>query len=212
MAQDATLAEFYGQGVHAFNAGDYVKADEFLTKAIDNGSTDPRAFYFRGLVNSLTGRDDEAHADWRRAAELELDGEYDLLVGKSLQRIQGPVRICIEDMRRQVRLENRARVDARNRARYEQLQQAEQDVLRDMPATQAPPAAIPPSENPFERDGGVRQGEPRVLETPENPVVDPFGTTQPQPAAPDTPSNPDPADVTDPFATPEDDPFGGGNR
>jgi hypothetical protein len=156
----------------------------------------------------LTGRDDEAHADWRRGAELELQGEYDLLIGKSLQMVQGPVRICIEDIRREVRLENRALVDARAKARYDQMQQAEADARRAIPATPAPPAAMPPSENPFERDGGLRQGEPRVLETPDQPV-DPFGTPQPSGTAPDNPNEPNPADVQDPFGNTNEDPFGG---
>ncbi len=49
-AQEAVLGQEYGAGVHAFFTGDYASAYEHLTTAIQGGSKDPRAFYFRGLA------------------------------------------------------------------------------------------------------------------------------------------------------------------
>ncbi len=69
--QSAMLAEFYGQGVHAYYAGRTIEAYDLLSMSIDNGSKDPRAFYFRGIVAEATGRSDEADADWQKGAELE---------------------------------------------------------------------------------------------------------------------------------------------
>ena len=48
-AQDAVLSQQYGSGVHSYFAGNYAKAYEQLTTAIDGGLKDPRALYFRGF-------------------------------------------------------------------------------------------------------------------------------------------------------------------
>ena len=49
-AQSPVLAEFYGRGVHAYNAGDMLQAHQYLTMAIDNGSI----FNFGGSFNTAT--------------------------------------------------------------------------------------------------------------------------------------------------------------
>ena len=50
LAQDLPLREFYGQGVHAYFAGDYKDALVDLSAAADGGSNDPRVYYFKALT------------------------------------------------------------------------------------------------------------------------------------------------------------------
>src|SRR5262245_9329940 len=54
--QDAMLEELYGRGVHAFFSGNQSAAFDSLNKAINSGSRDPRAFYYRGLLLNRFGR------------------------------------------------------------------------------------------------------------------------------------------------------------
>ena len=71
-AQDALLNDLYGLGVHAYYSNDYFRAHELLTSAVEQGSQDPRVFYFRGLTYQMLGRPDEARDDFRQGAQLEL--------------------------------------------------------------------------------------------------------------------------------------------
>ena len=119
LAQDAMLEELYGRGVHAFFAGNIRGSFDSLNAAIQSGSRDPRAFYYRGLVLSRLGRPDEAGADFRKGAELELLGGEPYPVGKSLERIQGGERIQLEAHRRAARLAIHNSQAAQERVRYE---------------------------------------------------------------------------------------------
>src|SRR5262245_50950232 len=89
-ADDALLGQIYGTGVHAFNQGDYTGAYNSLTSAINGGTSDPRAYYFRGLTYLKLGRGDEAKADFAKGAELEVaDSVNEFPVNRSLERVQG---------------------------------------------------------------------------------------------------------------------------
>src|SRR5581483_9375631 len=104
LAQDAMLEELYGRGVHAFFSGNIRGSFDALNAAIQSGSRDPRAFYYRGIVLNRLGRPDEAAADFGKGAELEMLGGEPYPVGKSLERIQGPERVNLEAHRRAMRL------------------------------------------------------------------------------------------------------------
>lgn len=157
-AQEAVLGQEYGTGVHAFFAGEYVQAYEALTSAINGGSKDPRAYYFRGLAYVKLGRQAEAVSDFRRGAELEskdINRFYN--VGKALERVQGPARSQLENYRveaRMIALEEEARL---RKARYEAIQREESRVLREHAAKAPddaskavpPPAAAGGEEDPF---------------------------------------------------------------
>jgi tetratricopeptide (TPR) repeat protein len=65
------LAAAYGNGVHGYFAGAYDRAYEDFSSAIEAGSTDPRAWYFRGLAALKLGRSDEAEADFAEGARRE---------------------------------------------------------------------------------------------------------------------------------------------
>ncbi|MDP6554517.1 MAG: hypothetical protein QGG71_07600 [Pirellulaceae bacterium] len=215
-AQDSLLAEFYGQGVHAFFAGDYSLAHEMLTTAIDQGSTDPRAYYFRGLTYGRLGRPDEAVMDHKKGSELEAGGTTRVYpVGRSLQRVQGKERLELERYRQVARLTIRMRNLKASAARYESIQRGEADVLRNsdrkLPADAAKMVGTPPADasDPFGAD--ATEAKPEVApERPAQAEPDIFGA----PAV--TPATPSPATPATPMpATPmpaEPDPFGLGDE
>jgi tetratricopeptide (TPR) repeat protein len=208
VAQDSVLAELYGHGVHSYFAGQYQDAHGYLTTAIDQGTQDPRAFYFRGLAYLSLGRPDEAKKDFQKGAELEtLGADRVYPVSDSLQRIQGAARIEIERQRQDARLAARTRTVKASQARYEQIQGAEQQVLRNPNRPQPAPAkelvGTPPAEDASDPFGGGAQpvqpeAAPAVAAEPAESVPDLFGDSNPTEAMPaDAPA----ADAsTDPFA------------
>ncbi len=149
MAQEAVLTEFYGTGVHQYFAGNYAQAASDLSAAINGGSKDPRAYYFRALVDMRLGDQAKAAADLQTAAALETaDVNQFYPVGKSLERVQGPTRLAIERWRAVARAEAHERQQRRDAIRYEQRRRAEPEVLRKPgfgpPVVPAPPVAKPP--------------------------------------------------------------------
>ncbi len=175
-AQDSVLAELYGHGVHAYFAGQHQQAHEYLTTAIDQGTRDPRAFYFRGLSYTALGRPDEAKADFLKGAELETRGADRVYpVSHSLQRVQGVNRMAIERNRQQARLAARTRSVKATQARYESLEAAEGQVLRNPNRAQPTPAkelvGTPPASDesdPFGGDAPAAEPEPAPeVATPE---------------------------------------------
>lgn len=201
-AQDHVLQELYGRGVHAFYSRDFTAAHEELTAAIDQGTKDPRCYYFRGMALERLGRPDEAKADFRKGAELELTSDEQIYdIPRSLQRAQGPERIKLEEYRHSVRVEMRKRKLEFEKARYEEFKRNELKVLRkpqpafdgdDAPA--APPATAPKkpdADDPF----GASPAKPA---TPAKPgaakpaAEDPFGGPPPKPGKPAKPAADDP--------------------
>lgn len=215
-AQTNVLAEYYGLGVHAYFSHDLIQAYDRLTKAIDNGLNDPRAYYFRGLTSIASGREYEAEADFRTGAELEARGNFGPSIGQALTRIQGGHRMQIEEMRLQARLDYAIAAKARSESRYGDIQAAEGEVLRErpVPRTTVPPVPVPPAPsavaNPFADDAAVPA--PPTVESAdalEGTMTDPFADD----AAPAAPGGSAPAAGDDPFGgsapAPADDPFGG---
>jgi hypothetical protein len=206
-AQDALLAELYGQGVHAFFARDYVQAHEKFTTAIEQGSMDPRVYYYRGLTCGRTGRPEDALLDHKKGADLEAGGTTRIYpVARSLQRIQGKERIQLERYRQVARLAIRRQNLKAEKVRYESSGRAEADVLRDpnrkVPANAAEIIGTPPADPSDPFGAGATEEVPEVApERKTTPAVDTdiFGSPV------ETPSTP-PA-VT-PMPMPEGDPFG----
>ena len=196
-AQDP-LDELYGQAVHSFFRGDSNHAAELLNEAIDSGSLDPRAFYFRGLTQSYGGFD-VSNPDFERAAQLEVEGKKVVNVGKALERIQGPARVAIEKARAKARLNSRARLLELQRTRYEEMQRsgAAQDGIIVPPRADAAPAPSTFAPNdPFNE--GMTKGNPKEM------AKDPTKPT-PDEMTPDAPVGEKPAE---PMPTPaDDDPF-----
>ena len=128
--QDELLADLYGRGVHAYFEGEFDTAHKLLSDAIEQKTQDPRCYYFRGATYTRLGRLDQATKDFQVGARLEAqDTQNTYPVNRSLQRLQGKVRITLETHRQQARLELRKYEERRQRVRYETLKAAEQEVL-----------------------------------------------------------------------------------
>jgi tetratricopeptide (TPR) repeat protein len=197
-ADPAPLATAYGNGVHAFNGGDYQRSLEDLGSVIEAGTRDPRAYYFRGLAALKLGREDEAVADFEQGANLEADFGGGHTVARALERVQGSDRLKLERYRARARVAALQRNREANRQRYSDIQDSEVDVLRrrrPAPAMQAqpaeplqPPAPKPEAPEPMAEE----QEEPAVRRPGSMPAEadDPFGdepaTPKPAPAADDT--------------------------
>jgi len=228
-SQNTILAQLYGQGVHAYYSGDSLKAYDLLSKAIDGGIKDPRAFYFRGLTAVASGREVEAEADYRAGAELEAKGGFGTSVGQALSRIQGSHRMTIESMRQQAQLEHQAMAASKSKARYQNIESAGGAVLREPPVTAPPiakpgrrpaPPAVPPSaENPFAKNNATGEAKVESKDVLEGAMNDPFaddaapamGGAEPAAAGADPFGAPGdaPAAGADPFGAPDAaDPFG----
>lgn len=205
VAQNAVLAEMYGRGVHAYYGGNHNDAYNLLSMAINNGSKDPRAYYFRGIVADAQGRSYEAEADWQRGAELEAAGGANPLVGRSLARYQGRNRLKLEQIRQKARLQALAMAAARSQARYGEINSMQPPMpamAQPSPGVAPPRAVTPPPApdmgNPFGDDqAGVVAGEPTVQSD------DAFEGAM-EPAASPAAAAGAPADASDPFATPSD--------
>ena len=214
-AQDV-LDELYGSGVHAFFAGDKKAATERFNQAIAAGSQDPRIFFFRGLSEASVGGVDSAaaQADFEQAAQLEVLGRRGGDVAKALQRIQGPIRMEIEQARTLARLNSKSKQFELMRQRYEAA--ASSGVAPPIPAQSGNSRMAPNPSDPFAGDGKLSTGTPEDM--PANadagtektaPAADPFADDAPAtPAAPaaddpfGAPSTPAPAAGTDAGSNP----------
>lgn len=205
-AQDVVLGQKYGLGVHCYFAGDYVKAYEQLTDAIDSGSKDPRAFYFRGLAYLKLGRTPEANLDFQKGADLESrDTNKFYNVAKSLERVQGAARVALENFRVEARMAVYAEAERMRKARYEAIQREEQRVLRSQ--TVIIPTPPPEPAKPAEPDVFTAPAEKAPpAEEPKPAQAAPADSKPPEtPAAPAKPASDKPAekkaDPNDPFAS-----------
>jgi hypothetical protein len=146
-AQDAVLGQLYGNGVHAYFAGDFTRSYEQLSAAVTAGSRDPRVYYFRGMAYLKLGRAPEATLDFQKGAELESkDLNRSFNVARSLERIQGPARQQLETYRVDARLAALAEADKIRKARFEAIQREEQRVLRSQAAAASENVPAPEGE------------------------------------------------------------------
>ncbi len=215
LAQNEVLEQVYGNGVHAYFAGNLGEAQRLFSEAIRLGIQDPRCYYFRGMSYLMSGYDAAARADFARGAHLEYSASAGLYnVGKSLERIQGYQRLVIEQYRSQARL---AAASQRERLRQErnsgsgglrpllrppvaeQPEAAEPPVARSEPEPAAAEPQTPPSEAPIE-SATEQPAEEMPAEKEPVPTDDPFAEPTPVPAKPAAPATPTPAAEEDPFA------------
>jgi len=224
-AQNAILNQLYGQGVHAYYANQLAEANEYFSMAISNGSTDPRVYYFRGIVAHAQGNTHEAESYWRQGAELEAQGRTNPFVGRALTRFQGTPRLKLEEIRQKARLQAAAMQAARSNQRLGEIQSSPA-ITAQPPAPPAAPAtpgtatpqppATPESAAPAATpdpfgDEDMAEGEPNVTadDALEGAMEDPFADE----AAPADVGGSPPADDANPFgedAGGGDDIFGGG--
>jgi len=96
-ASDASLDVALNQ----WQAGDLAEAREQLDSIIISGTEDSRVYYYRGILDENAGQD--GTKDFSLAAKLEAATGTRTLVNRSLEKIQGPVRGKIEDIRESAR-------------------------------------------------------------------------------------------------------------
>lgn len=156
------LARTYGSGVHAYFCGDYDRSYEDLTAAIEAGSQDPRARYFRGLAALRIGRLDEAEADFAEGADLEARALGGWSVSRSLERVQGHDRLRLERYRARARVAAHQRDLEAERVRYSDTFEAQEEVRRRLRPTTIPAPSGSPVRNLFE-------GQPEVESIPAAP-------------------------------------------
>lgn len=167
-AQDAILAQMYGRGVHAFNSGNYTDANRFLSAAINGGTKDPRAYYFRGIVASVQGMQYQAEGDWAQGAQLEAKMGTTAGIGRSLSRFQGSARLKLEQIRQEARLQQVISANANSTIRSNEIQAAQPAVVAQpvpvVPRSSnpiTPPPTPPTADNPFADDPLVA-GDPKL--------------------------------------------------
>ena len=192
-ADEAVLGQMYGSGVHAYFSRDYVKAYEYLTSAIEGGSSDPRCFYFRGLTYVRLGREPEAEMDFAKGAKLEsrdVDRFYN--VSRSLGRIQGNTRLALEQHRVEARMAALKQAEEARRARYEAVRAEEGRVLRGPIGTVLGQPG----------NGSAEPGTQPVPEPVPNGIFEP--DSQPPPVSPFEPLPPsDNTPPSEPVPTPD---------
>ena len=177
MTEVAALARPYGAGVHAYFSGDVQRAYDDLTQAIEAGTRDPRAWYFRGLAALKLGRLDEAEADFSTGADRETAAEGDWAVARSLERVQGRDRLALE----------RHRVRARVAGLRQQRQQTEWRYLEDITSREdevqrkVRPEGVGP--DPTAKFGEPLPSEPGSLQEPveSTPPAEPVAPAEPEP-------------------------------
>ena len=187
-AEDRALEDLLGKGIHAYFGGDAFAAHDLLTATIDNGTRDPRAFYFRGLTYLCLGREPDAQADFAKGAQIEMSEVSGYFaINRSLERIQGPVRFMLEQYRTQARLAAYQERERLQYERYERIRRMEPEILQNpsgaaapaTPAPATPPAgAVPPGAAPV---SPAAPTSPAAPETP--PTDDPFGNPFAEPPA-----------------------------
>ncbi|MGI9518885.1 MAG: hypothetical protein ACR2NP_17655 [Pirellulaceae bacterium] len=201
--QTVTMDRLYGQGVHAYHAGQLQQSMTLFSEAINQGSRDPRVYYFRGLVLAAFGDTGAASGDFQMGARFEATsaGRY-YAVGRSLERVQGPLRMQIEEARRDAKL-------------FAQLQQ--QAGAPGAPGSPAQAQTLPfiPSTPALDRSTQMNFPDVTGIENPGTPFSGDPPVNTPQPAVPQ-PAEPQPeAAPMDAFDSdekadvePKSDPFG----
>jgi tetratricopeptide (TPR) repeat protein len=213
-AQDPALGQKYGYGVHAYFSGDYPKAYEQLTAAIQVGSKDPRVFYFRGLAYLQLGRGPEAAQDFQQGADLESkDTNKFYNVSKALERVQGAPRVELENYRVHARMALYGEEERLRKARYEAIQREESRVVREQSAgspetIKTPEPAAAPTAEPADPFAGTEENSaPKAVKKPSKPTKKPAA----EKAAAEKPAA-EPAETKKPAAAPAaatEDPFAG---
>lgn len=209
-AQEAVMNEFYGDGVHNFYDRDFFQAMQNLSVAIDGGSKDPRAYYYRGLAKLRTGDTWGAHADMQIGAQYEAaDVDQFYPVARSLERVQGAERRQLEKYRSLARAQARERQLRSDAVRYEQRRRDEAQVLRSVPVGPAPAplGAVPATAIEPAPAAPAPAAAPAVPPTPADETDNPFDVPADEAPA-EEPAPEMPADDVPGEPVEEENPFG----
>jgi len=191
--ESVALRDTIGGGIHAYHAGDFDRAYDDLTNAIEAGTDDPRSYYFRGLAALKLGRTSEAEADFSAGADREVSTGSIRRVSQSLERVQGHDRLTLERFRARARLGALQRDREVYGRRYSTIEDAVGDVRRrrrpeafrpellvqpGMPAAKTPTPADTAEEVPTPAATPVPSAEPSDTfeDEPAAEADDPFNT------------------------------------
>lgn len=212
-AQEAAIADVYGKGIHAYFARNYADAHGYFTQAIQAGTQDARAYYFRGLCSMQLGRQPDAEQDFAQGTKLEVAGlEQFGEISRSLERVQGNARRTLENYRSNARM---AVVAEREKMRVQRYEVARAQPGAGAPAAgEAAPAGAAPAqagENPFgapAKPAGDNPFAPAAPAATEKPAAEmpakagnPFAAS-PTPEAPAKPAAPATPPATAPATPP----------
>jgi len=211
----------YGQGVHAYFAGNCRQAESHLSSALEMNSHDPRTYYFRALSLLRLGRAAEARGDMLTGAALEAQRPNRFAIGAALERVQGYDRLLLEQFRRQARLDAALNGGASGRQTVtgrhpETLRQrvvipldeylrpgVPQPAARGAVDTTVPRTFAPSTDRQPPATGDRRA----PAETPDDPFRD--DPQAPARRAPVVPPPPTSSEPSAPAPTDSEDPFGG---
>jgi len=200
LTEVAALGRAYGAGVHAYFSGDAQRAYDDLTQAIEAGTSDPRAWYFRGLAALKLGRLDEAEADFSTAATRETEAAGDWGVSRSLERVQGHDRLALERHRVRARVAGFEQGRQAVQRRYSDIESRQSDVLRE----RRPRGGVP---DPLQKFGDELPVEPTTPAEPAEELAAP-AAAEPEPEPEMKAEEPDAVEPVGPAeveATPADD-------
>jgi len=185
--EPGVVRDAIGGGIHAYHAGDFNRAYDDLTNAIEAGTSDPRSYYFRGLAALRLGRTSEAEADFTSGADREVTSGSIRRVSLSLERVQGHDRLTLERFRSRARLGALQREQAAYGRRYSAIEEATGNVRRRrrpedirpelvVPGVEEVPAPADPSDpvEPAAQPRNPKKAKPEV-EPAEKAEDDPFG-------------------------------------
>ena len=143
----------YEAGVAAFESGSYRQALRIFSASIDDGDTDSRLYYYRGLTNRRLGRHADAAFDFQRGSDHE--ARQGSLASSTFQHIKGSDRFVLEGYRHQIGLGSTL-TRLKNRSPGEQL--AQNDSGEQSNRTAEVPAGSPLSSldpaDPYSRPQG----------------------------------------------------------
>ena len=94
----------YSSGVEAYFRGCSAEAESSFSNLMTVDPNDPRAHYFRALSLMRQGREHEARSDMEIGAQLEARAPNRFDIGKTLERVQGPSRLLLEQYRSRARV------------------------------------------------------------------------------------------------------------
>lgn len=212
-AEDAIVVKMLGSGLHAYFAHDPARAITYLTSAIEGGTQDPRAYYFRGLSYLQMGAEEQAKGDFLVGAQLESSNTNAFFnVPRSLERVQGGERMVLEQYRAEARITALQLAEARNRERYEKTRQEQGKALNQQVAPAIPVAPEANDPTAAFQSGPVREPAAPAAEAPaaeaaaaaEMPAADakPAETTEAPAAAEKPAEDAKPAEAKDMPAAP----------
>jgi tetratricopeptide (TPR) repeat protein len=99
VADPMEAEKHYAAGLHWYNEREYAKAEKEFFTAVEQDGQDARYYYYLGLAQLMLG-DRDAFEDFEQGARLEHQNRPPrAAVSAALERVQGPARLRLNDVR-----------------------------------------------------------------------------------------------------------------